>query len=264
MQDIERSFTIAFTVRSGSNAICDLLQRNGLGVPSEWFQSTPELRNGESRLDAFTRLVQSRQAGGIFGAKMAHHHRAALDEWLRGAVAGYRLLDDLLPNHRWVQLIRRDKVLQAVSLCRAESSGVWAVKCAEGKKDAGLTYDFFHLLSRLMMLQGGELAWSLYFEQNHIEPFVIVYEDFFRDVEHQLPQLIDYLGGLPNSRMLLDFGQDFQIQRDTASDALRDRFAADLVRIGESSLIDEIGPPWNRWISFFEEHQWKSPDDTTV
>ena len=45
MHDLARAtqhtfcYTIAFTIRSGSNLLCDLLSRNGAGYPTEYFQS---------------------------------------------------------------------------------------------------------------------------------------------------------------------------------------------------------------------------------
>jgi LPS sulfotransferase NodH len=264
LECIKRSFTIAFTVRSGSNAVCDLLERNGLGAPNEWFQCSPDLRPDETRLSAFSRLVCNRQVNGTFGSKMAHHHRAATDEWMRESLPHYRRLDDVLPNHKWIQLVRRDKVLQAISLCRAESSGTWAAAGSPDSAGVDLEYDFFEILSRLMMIQSGELAWDLYFQQNQISPLVIVYEDFFRDMDVQLSRLIDYLGGLPDGRTALQVDPSFKVQRDDMTNSLREQFISDFVQIGESSLTKKMGEPWNRWTRFFLEYQWRKSEGTAA
>jgi LPS sulfotransferase NodH len=256
---VVRSFTIAFTPRSGSNAICDILALNGVGAANEWFQLPLTPRDGEPWLDAFIRRVNEKQAGGVFGSKMSHNHRAALDADLRQAIPGYRRLDDVLPDHRWLQLVRKDKVLQAISLCRAESSNRWAATDATQMQSGEFEYDFFHVLSRLMTIQTGELAWDVYFQQHGIEPFRIVYEDFFQDLEPQLGRLIDYLGGLPPGRASLEVGPQYKIQRDEISNQLRERFISDLNRLGDPSFAAEIGPPWDRWLRFFSEHQWRSP-----
>jgi LPS sulfotransferase NodH len=260
-EGVTRSYTIAFTVRSGSNAICDLLERNELGAPNEWFQAPPVSNEGEPWLNAFARIIDERQAGGVFGSKMSHDHRAALDECLRKAILGYRRLEDVLPCHRWVQLVRKDKILQAISCCRAETSSQWSRTEADHGAPDEFEYDFLHVLSRLMMIQGGEFAWDVYFRQHHIEPLVIVYEDFFQDLERQLSRLIDYLGGLPPGHASIDMGQRFRIQREEASYVLRERFILDLNRIGETSLVKEIGEPWDRWLRFFTERQWRLPHD---
>lgn len=256
-ENITRSYTIAFTVRSGSNAICDLLARNGLGAPSEWFQKPPFAQNGQPWLDAFVCLINEHQAGGTFGSKMMHDHRARLDERLRAVIPGYRRLDDLLPFHRWLWLVRKDKVLQAISLCRAERSGCWAVNESVHSAPDNSEYDFFHLLSRLMMIQAGEYAWELYFQQHGIDPFVIVYEDFFQNLDRQLPKLIEHLGGLPPGRGGLDMSQSIIVQRDATSYALRERFISDLSRVGESNFAQEMGEANQRWERFFFERQWR-------
>lgn len=256
--EVVRSFTIAFTPRSGSNAICDILAKNGLGLAGEWFQQPLAATGDERWLEAFMRLVNTLQAGGVFGSKMSHNHRAALDASLRQAVPGYRCLDDVLPGHRWVQLVRKDKVLQAISLCRAESSDRWAT--TDSQRDPGkFDYDFFHVLSRVMMIQSGELAWDIYFQQYGIEPLRIVYEDFFHDLEPQLKRMIDYLGGLPPGRASLEIEAKYKIQRDDVSDEVRERFISDLNRLGDPSFPAEIGAPWDNWVRFFSERQWRLP-----
>lgn len=257
-EGITRSFTIAFTMRSGSNAICDLLARNGLGAPGEWFQKPLAASGDEPWLDTFVRFVGKHQSNGVWGSKMSHDHRVALDTCLRAAIPGYHRLDDVLPSHRWVRLVRKDKVLQAISLCRAESSGHFAMTESDHRPSGELDYDFFHVLSRVMMILAGEYAWDLYFQQQGIDPLVVVYEDFFRNVDCQLPRLIDYLGGLPSGRTALDMDQTFRIQRDDRNHELRERFMSDLSRVGEPSLVEEIGAPWDRWIDFFSERQWRS------
>ena len=62
----KRSYTVAFPVRSGSNAICDLLTRDNLGAPSEWFQQPPSAQKGKARIDAFAARFQSTSASTIF------------------------------------------------------------------------------------------------------------------------------------------------------------------------------------------------------
>ncbi len=187
LESITRSFTIAFVVRSGSTAICDLLARNGLGVPGEWFQTPIALSGDEPWLEAFQRFVGEHQAEGVFGLKLSYEHRALLDSYLRTAIPGYHRLDDVLPAHRWVKLVRQDKVMQAISLCRAESSGNWIMTESNETPCGEFEYDFFHVHSRLMGILAGELIWELYFQQQAIDPLVIVYEDFFQDLDHQLP-----------------------------------------------------------------------------
>lgn len=263
--DIIRSYTIAFAPRSGSNVICELLRANGLGAPHEWFQEPPVPEPGQIWLDGFVAFVNAHQAEHTFASKMGHDHRARLDECLREAVPGYHSLDDLLPHHRWVWLLRKDKVLQAISLCRAQQSGIWATTEAGERAIQSSDYDFFHILSNLMIIQAGEYAWKLYFQQHGINPFVVVYEDFFESLDHQLSLLIDYLGGLPPSRRSVNTGRCLQLQRDARSYEQRERFISDLNRVGEESFLRDMGETNRRWERFFFGREWlEHPVSTPV
>ena len=252
-----RTFTIAFTMRSGSNEICSLLAKNGLGSPNEFFQNPLPQHPFGVALDSFARVVKQNQIEGVFGSKMSHDHRAALDEQLRSAIPGYHRIDDLLPRHRWVWLVRRDKILQAISWCRAEASNQWISGQSNAVKPEGYGYDFFDILSRTMLIYAGELAWETYFHENSIKPLIVVYEDFFRDLEHQLGKLVDYLGGLPAERTSLDTGATFEIQRNEKSYAIKQRFISDLGRIGERSMAQELGEQLQRWVRFLFEQGWR-------
>lgn len=258
---LQRSFTIAFTMRSGSNEICMLLAKNGLGVPGEFFQKAlmgvEAAGSDASFAAAFTRLVNEKQVNGVFGSKMAHDHRAAVDEGLRQMVPGYRTLDDVLPGHRWIWLQRRDKILQAISLCRAELSNRWSLEESTAGSGSHPEYDFIHILSRVMMIFAAELAWETYFAEFGIVPRVVIYEDFFQNRERELSQLIEFLGGLPPGRGFVDIDRTFQIQRDKQSYALRQRFTRDLGRLGETSVATELGQPLERWHRFFFERGWR-------
>lgn len=252
---IQRSFTIAFTMRSGSNEICSMLARNGLGTPSEFFQKP--LTGGSSLvLDSFSRIVSRYQVRGIFGSKMAQEHRAALDDQLRKAIPGYTRLDDVLPNHKWVWLTRRDKVLQAISWCRAEASNEWASSSLADQRRGKFEYDFVHILSRVMLIYSSELAWETYFRENGIEPLKIVYEDFFRELSEQLPRLINYLGGLPPNKRL-DKSTIFDVQRSEKSFQMRQRFLSDLTRLGSNDLTVQLGAPFERWARFLYKFGWR-------
>ena len=254
---ITRSFTIAFTMRSGSNEICNLLAKNGLGSPSEFFQNPLPTNEPGSVLEGLARIINQHQVDGIFGSKMSHDHRARLDEQLRSAIPGYSRIDDLFPHHRWVWLVRKDKILQAISWCRAEASHQWISGPHDAAKPGEYGYDFFAVLSRTMLIYGGELAWETYFRENSIKPLIVVYEDFFRDLEHQLRGLIDYLGGLPTERASLDTSTTFEIQRNEKSYAVRQRFISDLGRMGEQSMSQELGESLNKWGRFFFEQGWR-------
>jgi LPS sulfotransferase NodH len=262
--EVDRAFTIAFTMRSGSNALCDLLVRNGMGAPGEYFQKRLPARTNRAWLEGFASLINQHEVNRIFGSKMSHDHRAALDERLRASVPGYRCLDDVLPGHRWVRLVRRDKVLQAISLCRAEVSNRWAMRGTDARVSSFFEYDFFHILSRVMILQASELAWDIYFQEQKIDPLLVVYEDFFADLPGQAARLIEHLGGLPQEHPAIQLDQSLAMQRDEESYALRERFLSEFTRVGETSLVQDWGEDYVVWTRFFAEKQWRAQKTTAV
>jgi len=256
-ENLTRTYTIAFAMRSGSNEICSLLTYNGLGAPTELFQYPFPPEPDPAQLTGFLSVVRDRQVNGIFGSKMSHNHRAALDEYFRNYVPGYQRLDDVLPNHRWVWLTRSDKILQAISLCRAEQSDTWAATSATSMECDRFRYDFLEILSRLLMLLTSDFIWQLYFQRQGITPLAIVYEDFFQDVDAQLKRLIEYLGGPCYGHSQINTTSRYAIQRTDADATIRERFAEELSRLGEVGLAKQLGLPLELWNQFFFGYGWR-------
>lgn len=256
---VNRSYTIAFSVRSGSNEICNLLARNGMGSPAEHFQSMESFKREQSALHNLLDIVSRHVREGIFGSKMAHDHRARIDSLLRIEIPNYVTIADVFPDHKWVWLIRRDKIAQAISLCRAEQSGVWATPSLDLKEGRQLyEFDFYYILSRVMMLSASDIAWATYFDTHKIHPYKIYYEEFFHDIDRQLFDLSAYLGGRPSScnSSTLHNVPTLCIQRDELSLDWYKRFALMLNRVGE------LGEPSNairqNWERFFFGRGWLS------
>lgn len=263
---VERSYTIAFAMRSGSNEICNLLARNGFGAPSEFFQGfahdgSPGVPGDKEAMAELLSIIATHTHNGVFGSKMACNHRARVDALLRGRVAQYRTIDDFLPNHRWIWLIRRDKIAQAISLCRAEQSGVWAAQAHEMQAAASGEFDFYHIMSRVMMLSLNDLAWKSYFERRTISPYIIYYEEFFDDLSASLWRLIEHLGGRPHhlDSAPLEISRTFEVQRDEVSKDWAKRFRDYLDRVGDMDMALEFGGAHQRWSCFFFDYGWRPP-----
>src|SRR3954454_10309436 len=140
---------VCATQRSGSTLLCALLKATGVaGVPNEWFQSfrdtglpdqprqylagvddpavlallPPLERRGPREMSFDFEAV--RRAGttpnGVFAAKVMWSHTDDLWARLRG-----RRLEDVFGPLRYVQVTRRDKVAQAVSLWTAIQTQAW-------------------------------------------------------------------------------------------------------------------------------------------
>ena len=238
-------YSVAFTMRSGSNQICEYLSQNKCGNPTELFQNGITDWNGtcDNEIESLIRTVSQHTRRSVFGSKMTHDQRALLDEQLRSAISDYRNLNDIFPNHRWIWLIRRDKIRQAISLCRAEESGVWV-----GHREMlspKIKYNYRRILSRIMRLYAADLAWKTYFEKHSIVPYIIYYEQFFTDLPTNLAKLLQYIGAfnaIPKMEGSLKMITDYSNER------LRQMFIDDLIRAGEKKFEEEWPSPieWNK------------------
>jgi LPS sulfotransferase NodH len=190
---------VCATQRSGSTLLCELLKATGVaGIPNEYFQHfkdtgladqprqylaglddpsvlalLPPLDPGVPETSFDFEAV--RQAGttpnGVFAAKIMWSHTA--DLWAR---LGDRTLEDVFGRLRYVQVIRRDKVAQAVSLWTAIQTQVWR---SGDTPVAEPVYSFAAIRHLVGWLEAGERGWTQWLRGR--EPDVVVYEDFARD-----------------------------------------------------------------------------------
>lgn len=190
---------VCATQRSGSTLLCELLKATGVaGVPNEWFQHfkdtgladqprqylaglddpfvdslLPPLAPGtpESSFDFDAVRRSGTTPNGVFAAKIMWSHTDDLWARLRG-----RTLEDVFGPLRYVQVIRRDKVAQAVSLWTAIQTQVWR---SGDEPVAEPVYSFAAIRHLVEWLTLGERAWTAWLAPR--DPDVVVYEDFVRD-----------------------------------------------------------------------------------
>jgi len=266
---IHRTFTIAFSPRCGSTLLSNILTAGGAGKPTEYFQYPYHAneyfqeKTEEGMLRSFESLVREHCANHIFGSKMAHDHRAHLDGLLARQIAGYEGLDSIFPGHRWIFMKRKDLLRQAISLCIAEQTGVWHLEQNQiNSAAAGIEYDFFSILSRLMILSANNLNWELYFEKNALLPLTLFYEDFLADKKPALKLIAAHLG--LGSDSLTNVPPDTKGGLAKISDrykdlyeCLRERFIDDFLRIGQTDDRERLGPGFDRWNAFFFQRLWR-------
>ena len=140
---------VCATQRSGSTLLCELLKATGVaGIPNEYFQRFKDTGLADQPRQYLAGLEDDfalstaaaaasrecrrrrfdfeavRRAGttpnGVFAAKIMWSHTA--DLWAR---LGGRTLEDVFGPLRYVQVVRRDKVAQAVSLWTAIQTQAW-------------------------------------------------------------------------------------------------------------------------------------------
>lgn len=238
-------FTIAFTIRTGSNLLCNLLARNGAGFPTEYFQKPYGVTN-KFWYDKFgvepddfpgfvTRLLTERRQHGLFGLKLSWYQKNEMLKAIRRDLApDIAHVSDLFHRHQWIFIRRRDKFAQAVSAWTAQQTGLWTSHHRSDESPPALEYDFPGLQGFFQEILVEEYLWSRYFERNGVQPIDVWYEDLVADragvVGALVRELHDLVGTEPPGE--LDMETLLEQQRTEQTVGFRDRFEKDLHRIG--------------------------------
>ena len=116
------------------------------------------------------------------------------------------LLFKVFGTKHYIHLIRRNKVAQAVSLLKAEQSGLWHLH-ANGKERERLKngekpeYDFLGIKKHYDALQEHDRAWKVWFKLQEIQPVCLAYEDLVSDPRASLSSVFLAMGmdnGVPD------------------------------------------------------------------
>ncbi len=263
------SYMIAFTMRSGSNLLCDYLTSSGLGEPTEYFQHPFGIANKSYYDDLgvqpddfkgfISNLVLQKSKRGVFGAKMAWDHKNALLDALNKDFFDDRQIIDFFLNSKWIYLRRKDRFAQAISLWRAIKSGQW-LSTSVVTGDIRPPYDFFGILHLLQSILTEEYLWSDYFLQSGISPLQIFYEDFIENPRQIILDVIRYVRGedAVNEEYEVQCQSSLVIQRDEYSDELKSHLIRDLYAIGVQDHWMTRNDEVTRWDAFFRQEGWRS------
>jgi trehalose 2-sulfotransferase len=205
------SYFICTLPRSGSWLLSESLEKTGIaGRPREYFE--PKLFPGDISLadsGALERIVgKGMTKNRVFGAKF---------HWYQFEFTSLRILDhergDVpvplvmawhFPGLRYVWLIRRDKIRQAISYYRASQTGTWwNIPGVNSDQPQPHTpeFDFAQIQYLEDLLLSHEAKWQKYFEENDIEPLVLVYEEFADDHVSAVKEVLSHIGVAPPRRL---------------------------------------------------------------
>ena len=214
------SFFICHTMRCGSTLLCDALSSTGVaGHAEEYFPERARdgtvfvsagaaLKDPDTWISDWTTtpleecLGRALRSGTtpnhVFSAKVKWPNARYLGELLdalpeRGSRSLAEQLGGLLPNLRYVWITRRDKVRQAVSLVKARQSAQWTETTAQPQRSHAADYNFLLVDLAVRQIIQEECSWEEYFTHTGITPFTVVYEDFVRNYEATVRQLLDHL-----------------------------------------------------------------------
>ncbi|MEM7563085.1 MAG: Stf0 family sulfotransferase [Pseudomonadota bacterium] len=202
----KRAYIICATPRSGTTLLTDLLSDTGVaGCPDSFFRvpSFPAWADylGVSRDSwpnetAFDRayLEAVRQAGRakttIFGMRLMEESRddlcAGLAQLYPGVVGDKALLLAAFGAVDFIHLVRQDKLAQAISLSRAEQSGLWHVDSDGAERERlapakTAVFNFEELARNIEDYKQQEASWVGWFADEQIQPLKITYEDLSQD-----------------------------------------------------------------------------------
>lgn len=229
------SVLIACTLRSGSNLLCELLERGGFGSPTEYFQ-----------IDRYRNSVSARVLGNTAQLPtLTEHYQAFVAEQACASWRGTKWtwsqfeclmataqmgsstfdLHDWFPSPKWIFLRRKDLVAQAVSLIIAKKSNSW-VAGDTAIANGPLEYDFEEIWTALCELMIEDQNWVRFSES--IPPgskLSVYYEDLARDAPGEMRRVLQFLDpSAPEGRDFSEIG--FGLRNQSLNTALNEEISA--------------------------------------
>lgn len=199
--------------RSGSTLLCRLLAATGVAGKPESLFHRPTLTDWCHGLNLApdTPLPQiitaAKLAGsadtGMFGLRLQRHSAPFFFDQLATLYPDHKTdharLTAAFGNLRFLYLTRTDKVAQAVSLLRAEQSGLWhkAPDGTEIERTAAPqepAYDANAIARHVATFQGYDSAWRNWFATQNIKPHKVTYDDLCQDPQNTLAHGLKALG----------------------------------------------------------------------
>lgn len=200
------AYIICTTPRTGSTLLCDLLTSTGeAGTPDSFFSrkfipwwaeqwGVPAFESLGEPAFSKTYLAAAIHAGKggtrLFGLRLMRDSvddlNALIDRVDPGLPPGRPRFENALGRICYIHLFRGDKVGQAVSLVKAEQTGLWHV-APDGTEIERLSppsepvYEFERLKREVAEIEGYELAWRSWFDEQDIAPLRIAYENLAAD-----------------------------------------------------------------------------------
>jgi len=128
------------------------------------------------------------------------------------------LLAHVFPGLRYIQITRKDRFRQAISLCKAVQTQAWR----HGNDSADATpaepqFSFRAINYLVRLLTAHDASWDAYFLGLGVEPLKITYEGLAEDPEPVLRNILAHLG-IPVPADLPISAPRLQIQSDALSE----------------------------------------------
>jgi len=214
-----RAYVICGTPRSGSTMLCRMLTESGIaGAPHSYFSKVDiaewaahwgvDIASG-TETAAFDReyLAAMLKAGGagtgIVGVRVMYSSLADAQKRVNRALGRQLDIADgfaaVFGPLIYIHLSRQDKLGQAVSLARAEQTGLWHLNAdgsvfEGGASQAEPVYDGERIGAILAELERDDAAWAGFFAARGIAPLRLTYEGLTAAPQNALGRVFEALG----------------------------------------------------------------------
>ena len=200
-KEIPKPFVIAANGRSGSHFLMSLLNSTKqVGYIAEHLTKIPQDENlpPDSMIrsyfkERYKKAMRIPNPSGLWGTKVDIKQLFIFKRFLE--------IHNLQPNQlKWVWLCRKNKFLQAISLRRANLTGVWGLNTEDGKErreiarsEVDISISDIYSWASYYLIQ--DLLWDCFFSENQIIPHQIYYEDFIEEArwESTVTGIFDFL-----------------------------------------------------------------------
>ena len=200
----QKSYTIWFSVRTGSTLLSKALEGTGIaGRPNEWLLPGQYDKTLPPKVILENLWRKGTTDNGVFGFKFSMYNPCFHDvmEIFKQLPKNQNIQQDMeiwnttFPNCHHIFMTRRNKVRLAVSWWRAIQSGEWGRK--HGNKpsyvDIKDKYCFNAIHQLLLECTMREAGIQELFSQAGIVPLTLVYEDFILDYENTIKNVLNFL-----------------------------------------------------------------------
>ena len=204
-----RCYVVCTIPRSGSNLLTDgLRDTRRAGVPKQFFLPKAEPRyaaelgiDPDADYAAYVRAIVNAKVtrNEVFGFKLMSWYLDGFLARLREAhdfgnstTSNLELLRSAFPRLRFLRIVRRHKLRQALSTARALQTGLWKVQkgksiLREPEFDPDLIEQSLHEAQRQ------EKIWEDFFRRLGIKPFKVEYEKLCQDYERTIRAVLNFL-----------------------------------------------------------------------
>ncbi len=213
------AYILCGTPRTGSTLLCDLLRSTkAAGDPDsfyarrfmpmwaeEWGLPGPETMSEVEYDVAYLDAAMKVGKGGtaIFGLRLMRENlgelSALLDRICPGLPSDTARFERAFGRTLYIHLSREDKLAQAISLVKAEQTGLWHI-APDGSELERLAppvepeYDFERIGRELAELEGYDMAWNTWFSEEGVTPLRVGYETLSADPAATLVRVCEALG----------------------------------------------------------------------